>query len=58
MLRERFGDKVQIRFLSPSRGTLLSRLFGRQPFSQESLLDPAEALGAIEARAAWARLGL
>ena len=36
VLRERFGDKVQIRSSSPSRGALLARLLGRQPFSQRA----------------------
>jgi signal peptide peptidase SppA len=58
VLRERFGDKVQIRVIPPTRPTLLARLFGRQPMGPEILFDPREAIGALEERAAWARLGL
>ncbi len=57
VLRERFGDKVEIRVVPPSRQSLLARLFNRYPLAPESLLDPREALGALEERAAWARLG-
>jgi signal peptide peptidase SppA len=58
VLRERFGDKVQIRVIPPTRPTLLARLFGRQPMGPEILFDAREAIGALEERAAWARLGL
>ena len=58
VMRERFGDKVEIRVIPPSRQNLLARLFNRYPFSPESLFDPREALAALEERAAWARLGL
>jgi signal peptide peptidase SppA len=58
VLRERFGEKVRIRVIPPTRPTLLARLFGRQPMGPEILFDPREAIGALEERAAWARLGL
>jgi signal peptide peptidase SppA len=58
VLRERFGDKVQMRLIPPSRPTLLSRWFSRQPYGSESLLDPREVVATLEERAAWARLGL
>ena len=58
VMRERFGEKVQIRMIPPARPSLLARLFGRRSFATESLFDPAEALAAVEERAAWARLGL
>ncbi|MBF9231844.1 S49 family peptidase [Microvirga sp. BT350] len=58
VLRQRFGEAVQLRMIEPPRPALFGRLFGRRSFSQSSLFDPAEALGVIEDRAAWARLGL
>ena len=58
VLRERFGDKVQMRMIPPTRPTLVARLFGRQPVGPEILFDPRDAIGALEERAAWARLGL
>ena len=57
VLRERFGPKVQMRVVPPSRQSLIARLFNRQPIP-ESLLDPAALIAAVEERAAWARLGL
>jgi signal peptide peptidase SppA len=58
VMRSRFGDKVQLRLIEPARPALLSRLMGRRPIGQSSLLDPAEILGAVEERSAWSRLGL
>jgi len=58
ILRARFGDKVQLRMVEPARPPLLARLLGRRVPGQSSLLDPADALGTLEERAAWARLGL
>ena len=58
VLRERFGPKVEMRLVPPTRQSLLARLFNRQPFGPESFVDPREVIGALEERAAWARLGL
>lgn len=59
VLRERFGEKVQLRVIPPARPSLLGRWFGRPPLVPDvSLFDPREAVAAIEERAAWARLGL
>jgi len=58
ILRQRFGEKVQFRMIEPARPPLLGRLLGRRVPGQVSLFDPAEALGVIEERAHWARLGL
>jgi signal peptide peptidase SppA len=58
VLRERFGEKVEIRVIPPARPNLLARLLNRNPLVPESLFDPREALAALEERAAWARLGL
>ena len=58
VLRERFGPKVDMRLIPPTRQSLIARLFNRQPLGPESLLDPRELIHALEERAAWARLGL
>ena len=58
VLRERFGEKVDLRLVPPGRPNILARLFGRPGFAPESLIDPREALLAVEERALWARLGL
>jgi signal peptide peptidase SppA len=58
VMRERFGDKVQLRLIEPARAPLLGRLLGRRSAGQSSLLDPAEVLGAVEERMSWSRLGL
>ncbi|WP_414474997.1 S49 family peptidase [Microvirga sp. M2] len=58
VLRERFGDKVQLRMIEPARPPLLGRLLGRRSVTGGGLIDPGEIVGALEERAAWARLGL
>ncbi|QFU15841.1 S49 family peptidase [Microvirga thermotolerans] len=58
VLRERFGDEVQLRLVEPPRPPLLGRVLGRRPLGEMTLADPAAMLGALEERAAWARLGL
>jgi len=58
VLQERFGRKVEIRVVPPSRPSFLARWFARPGFAPESLIDPREAIGAIEERALWARWGL
>ena len=58
ILRQRFGDKVQFRMIEPARPPLLGRLLSRRSLGQSSLIDPHEIVGALEERAAWARLGL
>jgi signal peptide peptidase SppA len=58
VMRARFGDKVQLRMIAPARPGLLGRVLGRRSFADQSLLDPAELLGALEDRAIWTRLGL
>jgi hypothetical protein len=44
--------------IEPARPPLLGRLLGRRSLGQSSLIDPGEIVGALEERAAWARLGL
>lgn len=58
IIRQRFGDKVQFRMIEPARPPLLARLIGRRAVTGGGLIDPAEVVGALEERAAWARLGL
>jgi signal peptide peptidase SppA len=58
VLRERFGEKVQMRVIPPARPSLLGRWLSRQPFGPDAILDAREAIAALEERAAWARLGL
>lgn len=58
VLRQRFGEKVQFRMVEPARRPLLGRLLGRRPLTSSSLIDPAEVVGTLEERSAWARLGL
>jgi signal peptide peptidase SppA len=58
ILRQRFGEKVQFRMIEPARPPLLGRLLGRRSLTSGSLIDPSEVVGALEERAAWARLGL
>ncbi len=58
VLRERFGDKVQMKLVEPARPPLIGRLFGRGTSGGASLVDPGEMLGVLEERAAWSRLGL
>jgi signal peptide peptidase SppA len=58
VLRERYGDTVDIRFIPQNRPGLLSRLFVRPGVAPDSLIDPREALAAIDERAMWARLGI
>ncbi|WP_027315217.1 S49 family peptidase [Microvirga flocculans] len=58
ILRQRFGETVRFRMIEPSGPPLLGRLFGRRSLGQSSLIDPGEVVGALEERAAWARLGL
>lgn len=54
-LRERWGDKVEIKVMAP-KTSLLKRLSGRVENVGTGL--PEEALMALEARAQWARFGL
>ena len=58
ILRARYGEKVSLRMIAPSRPGLVARLLGRRSFGDDTLLDPAELLGTLEERAAWTRLGL
>lgn len=58
ILRERYGSKVDIRVVPPSRPSFLARWLARPGFAPEALVDPGEVIGALEERAIWARWGL
>jgi len=59
VMRERFGDKVQLKLVPTARPGLLARLIGREAVPQvSSLFDPAELVASLEERALWARYGL
>jgi signal peptide peptidase SppA len=58
VMRERYGDKVELRVIPPTRPSLIARLLNRQPLAPDSLFDPNGLVAALEERAAWARLGL
>lgn len=58
VLRERYGDKVQLRPIPPARPSLLARFLGRASPPQITLIDPEDIVSVLEQRAAWARFGL
>lgn len=58
VMRERYGEKVALRVIPPTKPSLVARFLNRQPLSPDSLFDPRDVIGAVEERAAWARLGL
>jgi signal peptide peptidase SppA len=57
-LRERYGRKVDIRVVPPTRPSFLARWLARPGFAPEALVDPAAVIGALEERAMWGRWGL
>ncbi|HEX8665392.1 MAG TPA: S49 family peptidase [Beijerinckiaceae bacterium] len=60
VMRERFGEKVQLKPVAVARPGLLARLMGRREptVAAGGLIDPAALVAALEERAAWARVGL
>lgn len=56
-LRRRYGEKVRIRRLSTSQGSLLQRVLGGGSAGQP-VIDPDDMIDAAERRAIWARFGL
>lgn len=70
-MRRKFGEKVRLRLVQPPRPGLIQQILRRGP-AQEAplgggiggllggggLVDPREAMAALEERALWARLGL
>lgn len=57
MMRERWGDKVELRAMTP-KVSLIKRLTGRGGPSGVGLGLAEEVVAALEARAHWGRLGL
>jgi ClpP class serine protease len=58
VMRERFGEKVQLKIIAAKAG-LLGRLVGRRgPTIETNLIDAGAVIAALEERAAWARFGL
>ena len=58
-MRQLHGDKVVLKPVPIGGGGLLSRLRRNAPGGEQfSLVDPQEALAAVETRALWARYGL
>jgi signal peptide peptidase SppA len=62
VLRRRFGEKVRLRLVQGQRPSMISQLLRRAPGGSENfsrgLVDPQEAIAALEERALWARIGL
>lgn len=58
VLRERYGETVQIRLVEQVRGGLLGRLLRRREPGAEALAAFEGALALLEERAAYARFGL
>lgn len=59
VMRERFGDDVELRLVAPPpRGGLLRFVLPRGEAPSQGLVDPEALIGAIEARALWSRYGL
>ena len=65
VLRHRFGEKVRLRLVQSARPGMISQLLRRSRGGSEgfegfsaSLIDPKEAIAALEERALWARIGL
>jgi signal peptide peptidase SppA len=62
VMRHRFGEKVRLRLVQAQRPGMISQLLRRSPGGSENfsrgLLDPYEAIAALEERALWARIGL
>lgn len=57
-LRERYGDEVRIRLIQEPRGLFGRRIAGSGGVMAAGASLPEQALGALEARALWARYGL
>ena len=56
-LRQRFGEKVEMRLIAEAKGSFIARLLRRAaPGGVGTLAE--DGLAALEERAAWARLGL
>jgi signal peptide peptidase SppA len=58
VIRDRFGKDVRLVPIEAGRRGLLARLMRRRQPTIATVIDPSVVIGAIEERAAWARLGL
>ncbi len=59
ILRQRYGEKVELRLVAEQKGSLIARLLRRaQPGSTASGGMPEAWIAALEERTAWARFGL
>lgn len=58
VMRERFGETVDLRLVPPSRPSLLARLLGGKVPQVGPLVDPAAVVAVLEEHAAWRRIGL
>lgn len=58
VLRDRFGDKVELKLVAEKQGSLVARLLRRANPGSTAAGLAEEALAAIEQRAAFARYGL
>ena len=57
-LRERYGEKVDLKMVGETKGSLLARLLRRAGPGSTAASLPDSWIAAIEERAAWARFGL
>ena len=57
-MRERFGEKVDLRMVAETKGSLISRLLRRAGPGSTALGVPEAWIAAIEERTVWARYGL
>lgn len=58
VLRERYGDTVELRMIAEQKGSLLARLLRRAGPGSTAAGLPEAWIAAIEERALWARYGL
>ncbi len=58
VLRERYGEKVDLRMIAEQKSPLIARILRRAAPGQIGAATPEAWIGAIEERAAWARYGL
>jgi ClpP class serine protease len=57
-MRERFGEKVDLKLVAEAKGSLVARLLRRAGPGNTAAGFPDAMIAAIEERAAWARFGL
>lgn len=57
-LRERFGEKVELKMIAEQKGSLVARLLRRSSPGSTATALPDAVIAALEERASWARFGL